>query len=76
MIKHASNNIYMYGQNLRRSTYVILTYIPYPRKIGSMGGAPYTGPRLGDGPMFEVSVSYLYAEECPWQVSYPASFII
>ena len=28
-----------------------------------MGGAPYIGPRLGDGPIFEVSVSRLYAKE-------------
>ena len=28
-----------------------------------MGGAPYIGPRLGDGPMFEVSVSQLDAKE-------------
>ena len=30
-----------------------------------MGGAPYIGPRLGDGPIFEVSVSRLYAKERP-----------
>ena len=30
-----------------------------------MGGAPYIGPRLGDGPIFEVSVSRLYVKECP-----------
>ena len=40
------------------------TYIPYPRK-GSIGGAPYIGPRLGDGPIFAVSVSCLYAKERP-----------
>ena len=39
--------------------------IPYPRKRGPMGGAPYTGPRLGDGPIFEVSVAHLDARECP-----------
>ena len=33
------------------------TYItPYLRKKGPMGGALYIGPRLGDGPIFEVSV--------------------
>ena len=30
-----------------------------------MGGAPYIGPRLGDGPIFEVSVSRLYSKERP-----------
>ena len=33
--------------------------LPYPRERGPMGGAPYNGPRLGDGPIFEVSVSHL-----------------
>ena len=40
-----------------------LFYLPYPRERGPMGGAPYIGPRLGDGPMFDVSVSRLYAKE-------------
>ena len=39
--------------------------VPYPCERGSMGGAPYIGPRLGDGPIFEVSVSRLYVKECP-----------
>ena len=30
-----------------------------------MGGAPYIGPRLVDGPIFEVSVSRLYLKERP-----------
>ena len=30
-----------------------------------MGSAPYIGPRLGDGPIFEVSVSHLDAKERP-----------
>ena len=30
-----------------------------------MGGAPYFGPRLGDGPIFEVSVSQLDVKEHP-----------
>ena len=35
-----------------------------------MGGAPYIRPRLGDGPIFEVSVSQLDAKERPVQTSY------
>ena len=30
-----------------------------------MGGAPYAGPRLGDGPIFKVSVSELDTKERP-----------
>ena len=30
-----------------------------------MGGAPYIGPRLGGGPIFEVSVAHLDAKERP-----------
>ena len=30
-----------------------------------MGGAFYIGPRLEDGPIFEVSVLHLYAKERP-----------
>ena len=44
--------------------------VPYPRKRGPMGGAPYFGPRLGDGPIFDVSVSRLYAKKHPGNVSY------
>ena len=40
-------------------------HLPDPRKRGPMGGAPYIGPRLGDGPIFEVSVSRLDAKERP-----------
>ena len=40
-------------------------HIPYLRKKGPMGGAPYIGPRLGDGPIFEVSVSQLDVKERP-----------
>ena len=32
---------------------LVLMEIPYPRERGPMGGAPYIGPRLGDGPIFE-----------------------
>ena len=47
--------------------------LPYPRKRGPMGGAPYIGPRLGDGPIFEVSVSRLYAKERPGKLPMLAS---
>ena len=39
--------------------------VPYPRERGPMGGAPYTGPRLGGGLILEVSVLHLYAKERP-----------
>ena len=39
--------------------------LPYPGERGPMGGAPYIGPRLGDGLIFEVSVSHLDTNECP-----------
>ena len=37
--------------------------VPYPRERGPMGGVPYIAPRLGDGPIFEVSISPLCAIE-------------
>ena len=39
--------------------------IPCPRERGPMGGSPYIRPRLGGGPIFEVSVSRSYAKERP-----------
>ena len=39
--------------------------LPYLRERGPMGGAPYIGPRLGDGPIFELSVLHLDAKERP-----------
>ena len=50
---------------------VLKLHVPYPRERGPMGSAPYTGPRLGDGPIFEVSVSHLDLKEQSAQVSYP-----
>ena len=47
--------------------------IPYPRERGPMGGAPYIGPRLGYGPIFEVSVSRLCAKERPGKLPTLAS---
>ena len=40
-----------------------------------MGGTPYIGPRLGDGPIFVVSVSHLDAKERPGKFTH-AIFII
>ena len=41
--------------------------ILYRREKGPVGGAPYIGPRLGDGLiiLFEVSVSHFDAKERP-----------
>ena len=47
--------------------------IPYPRERGPMGGTPYIGPRLEDGPIFEVSISRLYAKERPGRLPTLAS---
>ena len=47
--------------------------IPYPRERGPMGGAAYIGPRLGGGPIFEVSVSHLYVKERPGKLPTLAS---
>ena len=43
--------------------YVCIIILSYPRERGPMGGAPYIGPKLGDGPIFEVSFSRLYSKE-------------
>ena len=40
-----------------------------------MGSTPYIGPRLGDGPIFVVSVSHLDAKEHPGKFTH-AIFII
>ena len=47
--------------------------IPYPRDRGPMGGSPYIGRRLGDGPIFQVSVSRSYAKERPGKLPTLAS---
>ena len=47
--------------------------IPCPRERGPMGGAPYIGPRIGGGPIFEVSVSHVYAKERPGKLPTLAS---
>ena len=39
--------------------YVYIMYVPYPHEKGPMGGAPYIGPRLGGGPIFEIPL-YMY----------------
>ena len=40
-------------------------HVPYLREKGPMGGAPYIQSRLGEGPIFEVSLSQLDAKGCP-----------
>ena len=40
-----------------------------------MGGAPYTGPRLGDRLIFEASGLQLDAKECPGKLPIGASII-
>ena len=52
-----------------------IAVIPYPCERGPMGGAPYIGLRLGDGPIFEASVSHLYVKERPGKLAH-ARFII
>ena len=52
---------------------IILYYNSYPRERGPMGGAPYIGARMGGGPIFEVSVSHLYAKERPGKLPTLAS---
>ena len=39
---------------------IVLNLIPSPYYREPMGGAPYIWPRLGDGLIFEVSVSHLH----------------
>ena len=40
-----------------------------------MGGAPDIGPRLGDGPIFEVLVSRLDAKERPGKLLTLSSYL-
>ena len=47
------------------SSLASLNDVPYLRKKGPMGGAPYIGSRLGDGLIFAVSLSQLHAKERP-----------
>ena len=70
---------YLYGLTVN-SQYLGITVwtvycplLPYPCERGPMGGAPYIGPRLGDGPIFKVSVSRLYVKERPGKLSTLAS---
>ena len=58
---------YKYGAEKRKpcKNKLASLHVPYPRESGPMGGAPYIGPRLGDGSIFEVSILHLYAKECP-----------
>ena len=56
-----------------KSAKISYSHIPYPRERGPMGGAPYIVPRLGDGPIFDVSVSRLYSKERPGKLPTLAS---
>ena len=49
--------------SVKRPRIHVQIHVPYPRERGPMGGAPYIGPRLGGGPIFEVSVLHLDAKE-------------
>ena len=40
-------------------------HILHPHERGPMGIAPYLGPRLGGGPIFEIAVSRLDMKEHP-----------
>jgi hypothetical protein len=42
--------------------------VPYPREKGHMGGALYIGPKLGSGPIFQVSMLELDSKERPGKV--------
>ena len=55
---------------------IIIVYVPYPRERGPMGGASYIGPRLGDGPIFKVSVACLNVKEHPGKLRTHTIFII
>ena len=61
------------GHHISKDIWTPHTCTLAKEKRGPMGGAPYTGPRLGDGPIFEVSVSRLYAKECPGKLPMLAS---
>ena len=77
LVNKSQNNTVMNKQCLLACVcylcYIYYIILPYPRERGPMGGAPYIGPRLGDGPIFEVSVSHLYAKERPGKLPTLAS---
>ena len=52
---------------------MVLNHLPYSRERGPMGSVPYIGHRLGDGPIFEVSVLRLYTKERPGKLPTLAS---
>ena len=68
--------IYCKSQIFSDSLAYARSKIPYPRERGPMGGAPYIGPRLGDGPIFEVSVSQLNAKERPGKITHGIFIIL
>ena len=52
-------------ENWKRVITDFHNHIPYLREKGPTDGAPYIGSRLGDGPIFEVSLLQLDEKECP-----------
>ena len=60
-----SNSYYLLPKSYSPSLRYLIIIIPYPRERRPMGGAPNIGPRLGGGPIFEVSVAHLDAKERP-----------
>ena len=64
-------NSYIPGKVPMWAKFASYTYnVPYPRERGPMGGAP---PKLGGGPIFEVSVSRIYSKERPGKLPMLAS---
>ena len=63
-----------YSQGVRMNPiFSWLVILLYSRERGPLGGAPYIGPRVGGGPIFEVSVSHLDTKECPGKLHTPSS---
>ena len=66
-------NDILYSTSYGKVNVMYIHVVPYPRERGPMGGAPYIGPKLGDGPIFEVSVSRIYSKERPGKLPTLAS---
>ena len=53
LVSHGHAYTYTRSRLLCVQNVAMPTIIPYPRERGPMGSAPYTGPKLGDGPIFD-----------------------